>query len=400
MTDPTTDFRRIAHADVYKDGVHAARLGRTPDGGTEFRYLAEYVSAGADPVATTLPLTSDPVRSRAGAVPPFFEGLLPEGHRLTVLRRMVKTSADDELSLLLAVGTDVPGDVQVVPADRPPHDTAPLISGASPAELDFAEIADRVDPHAIPGVQRKASASMISVPIAADYGRFILKLSQPEYPHLIENEAAHLAAAREMNIGVARAELVSDRAGEPGLLVGRFDRFRDGDRWGRLAFEDAAQVLGLPPAAKYQVDAVEVVLALAAVTSAPQIALRNLYLQFVFAWLTGNGDLHAKNAGVLRGHDGAWSVAPIYDIPCTLVYGDDTSALPLAGRTRRLRTRDWAGFADAIGLPERAAESANQVALRAAAAVDLARLPFHGSPLHRAQRELRSRRREFGIVER
>lgn len=47
---------------------------------------------------------------------------------------------------------------------------------------------------------------------------------------------------------------------------------------------------GNPPAGKYTVDAVEVVRALAAVVHAPRVAVRNLYLQFLFAWLTGNGE--------------------------------------------------------------------------------------------------------------
>ena len=29
-----------------------------------------------------------------------------------------------------------------------------------------------------------------------------------------------------------------------------------------------------------------------------------LYLQFLFAWLTGNGDLHAKNVSILRPSQG------------------------------------------------------------------------------------------------
>ena len=82
----------------------------------------------------------------------------------------------------------------------------------------------------------------------------------------------------------------------------------------------------------------------------------------------------------------------MYDLPCTLVYGNDTMALTVAGRTKRLRARHWVEFADAIGLPQRAATSANALALKAASAVDLATLPFEGSPLHGAQRELRQRR--------
>ncbi|WP_431968301.1 type II toxin-antitoxin system HipA family toxin [Nocardia sp. bgisy134] len=232
-----------------------------------------------------------------------------------------------------------------------------------------------------------------STSISPDWS--ILELPQPEYPHLIENEAAHLHAARAMKLPVAEASLVADRTGEPGLLMRRFDRFFDNGSWERLAFEDGTQVLGLPPAAKYQADTATVVAALAGLTSAPLVTIRNLYMQFLFAWLTGNGDLHAKNVGVLKDKQGRWAIAPIYDIPCTLLYDDDSMALPIAGRTRKLRDRDWAAFAAEIGLPDRAAASAGEIALRAAAGVDYPRLPFSGSPLRRTERELRSRRMEI-----
>ncbi|GAB2445574.1 type II toxin-antitoxin system HipA family toxin [Nocardia tengchongensis] len=390
------ELRRVARADVYKAGRRAAVLERTAEGGTEFRYEKDYLANHGTPVATTLPLDPDPVRGNAGAVPPFFEGLLPEGHRLTVLQRAVKTSINDELSLLLAVGRDAPGDVQIIPADQALTDVPALVEGDSPAELEFARFVDEIDPHALPGVQRKASASMISVPFPARYGRFILKFSQPEYPHLGENEAVHLKAARLMKIPVAEADLVTDRIGDTGLLVRRFDRVHEGRSWRRLAFEDATQVLGLPPASKYQPDAATVVNALARIAEAPTVARRNLYLQFLFAWLTGNGDLHAKNVGVVEEPAGRWGIAPIFDIPCTLVYGDDSMALPIAGRTRKLRSRDWAAFAAEVGLTERAAVSARTVALRAAAAVDYAALPFSGSPMRHTERELRWRRAELG----
>ncbi|GAA1267614.1 hypothetical protein GCM10009589_21030 [Arthrobacter pascens] len=137
------------------------------------------------------------------------------------------------------------------------------------------------------------------------------------------------------------------------------------------------------------------VLALAGHCKAPLVAVRNLYLQFLFAWLTGNGDLHAKNVAVLGGRGKVFSAAPIYDVPCTLLYGDDTMALPLAGKTKNLRSRHWAEFADSIGLPVRAAASANSIALAAAAGIDLDVLPFGGSVLRGSQRELRFRRAEL-----
>ncbi|MGO4435838.1 HipA domain-containing protein, partial [Paenarthrobacter sp. RAF9] len=158
--------------------------------------------------------------------------------------------------------------------------------------------------------------------------------------------------------------------------------------------EDGTQVLGLPPASKYGVASEDVAAALARMCKAPVVASRNLYLQFLFAWLTGNGDLHAKNLAILGGPAG-FAMAPVYDVPCTLLYGDETLALPVAGKTRNLKARHWAEFAVTLGLPRRAAESANRTALAAADAIRLEDLPFSGSPLRGAQRELRFRRQEI-----
>lgn len=397
MTD-LERLRTVRTADVYADELVAGSLERTSDGSTAFAYRPDYLArADARPIATTLPLTDTTVVTPNGALPAFFAGLLPEGHRLSVLRRAVKTSASDEFTLLLAVGADTPGDVRVRPAGEPPIAASALIDPADPGSLDFRSLVDAVDTHAIPGVQDKASASMISAPVSGRDGRYILKLSPAEYPHLVEDELLHLTAARGLGLPVAAARLVHDRNHVAGLLVERFDRVHEGDRWRRLGLEDATQVLGLPPAAKYTVSSEESVLGLAAVCRAPAVAVRAAYLQFAFAWLTGNGDLHAKNLSVLRPPGGAWSISPMYDVLCTLVYGDDSMALPLAGRTRGLKARHWAEFADAIGLPPRAAASANALALTAASRVDLGTIGFEGSPLHRVERELRFRRAELDV---
>lgn len=115
-------FHRIA--DVYKQGVQAARIERH-EGGTKFSYLPRYLESGGPAVATTLPLTSQAVFTPSGAVPPYFTGLLPEGRRLNSLRRAVKASADDELALLMGAGGDAVGDVQTVPHGEPPTEEAP-----------------------------------------------------------------------------------------------------------------------------------------------------------------------------------------------------------------------------------------------------------------------------------
>ena len=388
-------LRFLPAADVYKRGVLAAHLTRTATGGTEFSYDASFLASGLAAVATTLPLTTDVIQTPGGGLPAFFAGLLPEGHRLTVLKEAAKTSFNDELTLLMAVGADVPGDVQIVPAGEPAAEPEPLADTGDLENLDFSTLAEAVDLHALPGVQPKASAAMLSAPLAARNGRFILKLDPPNHPHLVRNEMQHLTASKALKIPVSAAAVVQDRNGLDGLLVTRFDRVDTEGRWLPLPLEDAAQVLGLPPSSKYNVNSEEVVAALAGACKAPAVAVRNLYLQFVFAWLTGNGDLHAKNVSVLGGRHGGFDIAPVYDVPCTLLYGDDTVALPVAGKLKNLKARHWAQFAEEIGLPRRAAESANTLALRAAEATDLTALPFAGSPLNRAIRELRHRRSEL-----
>ena len=344
-------------ADVYKSGQLAATLRRA-SGQTEFCYLPKYLEGGGPPIATSLACTKKTLVTPAGAVPPFFAGLLPEGRRLSSLRRAVKTSADDELSLLLAVGRDAIGDVQIVPEGTRPTPAEPLIQVSKHwSEVRFAEVlasAGVVDPVALPGVQDKASARMISVPVARSGERYLLKIDPPEYPLVVANEAFFLSRARNARIDCVRATVVQDVDGRPGLLVRRFDRIPLATgQAAALPCEDACQVLGRWPADKYNFTAEEVVMGLARHCAAQTLALRNFFQQICFAWLTGNGDVHAKNLSILGTGTGEWRASPAYDLPSTVPYGDTSLALALQGRTRGISRRHLLGFAAEIGLPER-----------------------------------------------
>lgn len=315
-------------------------------------------------MATTLPLTNRPTLSRGGAVPPFFAGLLPEGRRLTALRRAVKTSADDELSLLLAVGSDAVGDVSVLAGGTTPEEAEVADIGEAGVDFtatDFTDLlagAGIVDPVAIPGVQDKVSGRMLTAPLVFGGGAHFLKVSPPEFPAVVENEAFFLGRATRLGLPVSAAEVVRDRRGRSGLLLTRFDRRPTADgRLERLALEDATQLLGRYPVDKYAVTTEEVAAAVARVCTSAPLALRTVFLQVVFAWATGNGDLHGKNLSVLRGDDG-WEPSPVYDIPSTLPYGDVTMALPVGGRRDGFSGRAMLEFADRIGLAPRAAERA------------------------------------------
>lgn len=397
MNSELHELKHVREADVYKKTRFAGRLNRRADGSVEFTYADSYRSSDGPGIAISLPSSPDPYVGPGGGLPAFFSGLLPEGHRLTVLKNAAKTSLSDELTLLLIVGADTPGDVSVVPAGATPSTPTAVAEFRSTSELDFTSLSRTLDRHSLPGVQDKISATMLTTPLSLEGNAYLLKLDPRDHPHLVANEALHLEAARRLKLPVVKSQLVSDMHQVRGLLVERFDRVNGGDGEGlkRLALEDAMQVLDLPPSMKYSVAAEEVSDALAKQCHAPLLAKRNLYIQFLFAWLTGNGDLHGKNVSIVAGQGERFSIAPIYDIPCTLIYGDDTMALTVAGKAKNLKRKHWNEFARTLGLTDRAAASANRLALEAATAVDLSRLPFDGSPLRGTQRELRFRRLEI-----
>lgn len=398
---PLQQLRLAKTADVYKAGVLAGLLERLPDR-TEFRYLPAYLDASGPPVAWSLPLRPEPTTAPAAAVPPFFAGLLPEGRRMTALRRSVGTSADDEFSMLLAVGVDTIGDVQIVPAGEKPGDTKPLkvddFGTVVFAELFAQAIGDQPDRTALPGIQDKVSGQMLNVPIQGRTGAYILKLNPPEFPHLVENEHFFFRAAAHTRLRLAEVDLVHDRDGAPGLLVHRFDRAPDNGHIRLLAVEDACQVLGRWPGDKYVILAEDAIMGLARSCRAPGVAALELYRLLVFAYLSGNGDLHAKNLAILNDPRGEWRVTPAYDLPSSAVYGDRTMALPVGGKIRQQFS--WPmlrGLANASGIPDRLAAGVVREQITAAGRwiEELDQLPFNVNVVRDLRRLVRARVRSI-----
>jgi serine/threonine-protein kinase HipA len=394
----------VERARVYRDRVPIATLERLRHA-VRFAYDPTYLTLGRDPVATTLPLSDEPVVTHvAGALPPFFSGLLPEGRRLSALRLAAKTSADDEFTLLLAVGGDLVGDVQVVAeGDQPPSEVDPQLTVDDWSKVDFAELftastgnVSSVDRVGLAGVQDKLSTRMMSVPVAMRGHRYFLKLNPPEFPQLAENEAFFLTAARRSGFDTAEGSLVEDRAGATALLVRRFDRWVDASGGVRaLAQEDACQLLGRYPADKYRVTTEEVVDGLASACLARPVAAINLLRQMAFAYLTCNGDAHAKNFSVQRHNAGEWRVTPAYDLPSTYPYGDTTMALSINGRQREdIGRKDFLALADAVGLrPSPVERMLSELCVRVDLWIqDLDGLPFDHRTLHKFRRAIENRR--------
>lgn len=392
------DLRDVEAATVFKAGGEAAQLRRV-NSRVEFRLLDNY---NGPPVATNL--RQDVTDLPAGAVPPFFAGLLPEGRRLSALRRAVATSADDELTLLLAVGGDTVGDVQVAPAGRQPTPPAPTFSPAEADEVRFADLLEASvgdDPEriALPGVQEKVSARTAHAPVRTGaLSDAILKFETGDFPLQVANERACLEAARVAGLAIAEHEVLHDADGVPGLFVRRFDREVVDDKVTARGQQDACQTLGLWPADKYRPDLVDVVDGLAAPCKAPVVAALRLWEQIAFSYLIGNGDQHAKNLSIV--HDGTgWMPSPIYDIMFTHPYGDtDSLALPLGGE-RQVARIDRAHLLEAAAetsVPPAALARRVDRLLAATASVPtrLSELGFPGAnpnKLHRVLEQRRSR---------
>jgi serine/threonine-protein kinase HipA len=165
-------------------------------------------------------------------------------------------------------------------------------------EVSFCEILHAggvIDPVALAGVQDKASARIRSVPVAQADTRPILKVDPPQFPHVVENKAYFIRGAAPAHFRVVGARTVHDRTGRPALLGQRFDPVIGPDGQGvALAVEDGAQVMGSNRSDKYRVPAEGVVAALSHACAA-----RDIFGRLCFAWLTGNGDVHAKNISIL-----------------------------------------------------------------------------------------------------
>ena len=315
---------------VYKKGVLAATLQKV-NGGLEFSYLPEYSGL---PVASTLPLGATVSRSD-GRAPSFFKGLLPEGSRLESVAWRLKTSVGDDLNLLVAIGFDPIGDVQILPEGDLGMDESRILKlEQDTAGLDFVALRERYfgsSASGIPGVQDKVSAKMLNSRTKTSHLEYLVKFNPIQYPFVVENENFFLGLAKECGLQTSNFELLTDAHGVHALRLRRWDRVGANGNSVRLAAEDSCQLLNLDPVEKYNPDFLEVASAMGNMAQAVSATGKVLFQQLVFDWLIGNGDAHAKNFSLLEGGSGRFRVAPAYDLLCTRYYDDRTMALSIDG---------------------------------------------------------------------
>lgn len=340
------NHKEINELNIYKNSEFAGVLKRTFQG-CELHFSQEFIERNTAPYFSyCIKKTSSPLMTQGDNLPPFFAGLLPEGRRFNALIKKLKTSEDDLFSLFAMVGADCIGDID---------------TGENPATLknemlqhklvNFYDLFNQtIDPeglivdNALAGVQEKISASMISFPLnmVKQEKKYILKLNPLDKPNLIHNEFYCLALAKKCGFRVAKSKIIQDKDQNSGLLVERFDRIHHK----KLHQEDACQFLNRYPADKYRITLSEIADGLIELTTAPQIEILNLLLQYIFSYLIGNGDMHAKNISLQTQEDGTITLTPLYDLICTAIYGDMHMALKIDGRDANIKRKNILAFAE------------------------------------------------------
>lgn len=351
----------IDKVNIYKKDILIGELYRTRDG-CKFIYDDDYLlnvdtSLPENGLSYTMPATSVVYSNRGYNLPPFFAGLLPEGLRLQSIISLVKTSADEMFSILLAVGNDCIGDISAgltYETNQGISEQSELQQVSFPELFEKSISGSKSDRNfSIPGIQEKISSNMISFPLQMRNKKkqFILKIANPNFPQIIENEHFFMQFASASGIKTAKTRLVYDRNQISGLLIERFDRSYDSNTKTFLKHhqEDICQLLNMYPADKYRIGCSKIAECLQKFATSPTLIIADFIKLKCFSYLIANGDLHAKNISLLE-KDGVIQLSPAYDLLSTLPYGDKSMALELNGRKDNLKYQDFISYASRYDL--------------------------------------------------
>lgn len=342
----------MAYYDVLLHDVAAGQIAHDDaQDRSSFRFMEDYRRLPRRPVLGQF--FEDDLRKiysgKRGMLPPWFANLVPEGALRDLLRQSLNLDTDADLPLLVAVGRDLPGAVEVLPAaidaglfsDTARQEGENDTRGYAPHSPVQTELALRFS---LPGVQMKFSVlreqEKITLPMHGQLGDWIVKLDSRRFPRLVENEFATMEWARAAGFQVPECEIAPVEVLEPVLrpftaegtnvfLIRRYDRVGTN----RIHQEDFAQVVNLPPGLKYEQITYE-----GCAKLVRQIVGTDGYTEFIrrlaFMVASGNVDAHLKNWSLLYQDDITPVLSPLYDQVATVAWPDEIAmkwALKFAG---------------------------------------------------------------------
>jgi serine/threonine-protein kinase HipA len=342
--------------DRWRSPVRVGNLVRDSDGSVTFTVAESYLRDSERPILSLGwydPECEESTRDRLaerrnkiglyGFLPPWFEGLLPEGALRDLVLTEMGPGDHDNFDVLTRLGADLPGAVLVAPETQIPSSAGPL--QLAKVSSFRATVPDGVVKFSLAGVQLKFIANpdgnRLTIPGATETGRCIIKVATERFPGLPEAEYGAMELARLIGVDTARCRLVARDAikgvpdellaqGPNVLVVERFDRTAAGER---IHMEDAAQIVGATGDRKYTMATTETVVNMIRRFSTDNRAdILEGIRRIVADVLLGNGDNHLKNWSFLFPAEGVIRLSPAYDIVPTILFNpDDYLALRFVG---------------------------------------------------------------------
>ncbi len=334
--------RKIQALAVWMNGEHVGDWRLASGQGHEFVYAETWASSpSARPLSLSLPLRPSREPYRRG-VQEFFENLLPDNAEIRErIRRRFNARSTSAFDLLLEIGRDCVGALQLAPEGVAPPDIHQITGRPITAEDIEKILIATLDSRpglgtpsgdafriSIAGAQEKAAllwhdgtwmepsgstptTHILKLPIGKNARGIDLSTS-------IENEWLCAKIVEQYGIEVAQCRM--EAFGEQKVLVvERFDRkLASGQNWYlRLPQEDFCQVTGTPPDLKYEsdggpgiADILEVLRGSDRATEDRHDFMRTQLLFWVLAAIDG----HAKNFSIFHLPGSAYRLTPRCDI--------------------------------------------------------------------------------------
>jgi serine/threonine-protein kinase HipA len=360
-------MNNIAVLDVLLYGERIGTLTRLPGDRVLFAFTEAYI---ADLDRATLSLSFKDtlgnliteVRPTQTRLPVFFANLLPEGTMRDYLAARAQVKPEREFFLIATLGQDLPGALEIRPADG----AMPLDESVGTADAEAEAPPEAALHFSLAGVQLKFSAVKnarggLTIPVDGVGGSWIVKLPSTQFPRVPENEFAMMELARRVGISVPDTALIPineisglpsgiNVVGSNAYAVKRFDRAANNTR---VHIEDFAQVFAVYPERKYDRasyrNIAEVIW-----TEMGEAGIVEFLRRLVFNTLIGNADMHLKNWSLIYADRRRASLAPAYDFVSTIAYlPDDGLALTFVDSKKfsSLTSEQFERFAAKAGLP-------------------------------------------------
>lgn len=328
----------INSLDVYLYDEHVATITRQGDNLT-LRYLQHYIDRNHPvPISVQLPVVAG--AASGTTTRRFLENLLPDRPDVrTKWATDAKLTSDSAFDLLTVYGADVAGALEFYPtgtAPRTASDLTPITNEAIVARIRQirADDSDWLQQRAVEegfslgGAQGKFALAHRDgqwyEPSGQHPSTHIFKPGVHALPGSDLTEHITLQVARQFGLTVASTE-VGVFEGEHVLIVERFDRLQDGDRYLRIHQEDLAQATGVSFLNKYERDGGPSYRELFTLFDREldpgnaRAAKRRFAECLVFSWIIGHNDGHTKNYS-LSHLPGVTVLSPFYDLNSSLPF--------------------------------------------------------------------------------